>query len=695
MKPITGAKQHESSKGDSVGILRAATELHTPPPADTEGAIWEVDLRDWDGTGPLPDEIYLAPALKSIIGFADDEFPNSAAAWHARIHPDDFPCLVDSAKKHLAGERDQHAAEYRITHRDGSWKWIKSWGRIVRDKSGRPLHWVGVDLDVTDQRNREQRLQRTIRALEVLRFGAQELLALESETDYLRLVARKLTEEGGFGCVWVGQRSEESGGRLTELLRACATSEGPPRVGAPPRVLVELSERAFGLHDVVADSGLESCPLCGGSCSNTNRTPTVSAVAIPFESGQFAQTVLCICTQDATGVDEEELARFRRLREDLQVTTRMLRDRLRVQRVEDALQASQDWLKIAAKSAQMGLWKIDLKTNELEVTDAWKMLLGYAPEERNDTFDDWRKIVHPEDQYVAIDLIGEYIRDPWPLYEAEFRVKHRDGEWRWILSRATITYDAAGTAVRVTGTCIDITERKKGEEELRSSHRDLRHLAQHLESIREEEQRLLARELHDELGQALTTIKMDISAIERRCASSPELQRLTFITEKISSISGLVDSTIRNVRRLSARMRPSVLDNLGLGAAIMWLAEEMESHSHIEVDATEVQEMKVPADVATAMYRICQETMTNVARHSKATKVAISLCVQGTNLRMVVVDNGRGISDEEKVRVGSCGLIGMRERAIMLGGTVSIVGSVGKGTTVSVLVPMTMNAGGG
>jgi PAS domain S-box-containing protein len=231
----------------------------------------------------------------------------------------------------------------------------------------------------------------------------------------------------------------------------------------------------------------------------------------------------------------------------------------------------------------------------------------------------------------------------------------------------------------------DITERNRAEQERQGSLEQLRALAARLQSIREEERTRVAREIHDELGQALTAIKIDLAALIS--ALPPDLRQQS---GRVESVLKLVDETIQSVRRISTQLRPGVLDDLGLVAAIEWAAEEFEARTGTKCRLDLPQDdIVIDRERATALFRIFQETLTNVARHAKATQVDARLAQENGDLFLEIRDNGTGISEERLSAGASLGILGMRERALLLGGELTISGVPGKGTVVMVRIPQT------
>ncbi len=229
-----------------------------------------------------------------------------------------------------------------------------------------------------------------------------------------------------------------------------------------------------------------------------------------------------------------------------------------------------------------------------------------------------------------------------------------------------------------------VVVRKKAEEQLRRSEEQLRALSARLLSVQEEERTRLAREIHDELGAALTALKMDLAWADQRLP-----RNLKWLQRKIQAMIHLVDGTVQAVRRIATALRPGVLDHLGLVAAVEWQVREFQERTGLTCVFTNTPEdIVVDGARATTVFRICQEALTNVARHANAARVDLSLRQAGTDLRLEVRDNGRGIPKEAIADPKSLGLIGMRERVLPWGGDVQIKRVPSKGTVVTVHIPL-------
>ena len=224
-------------------------------------------------------------------------------------------------------------------------------------------------------------------------------------------------------------------------------------------------------------------------------------------------------------------------------------------------------------------------------------------------------------------------------------------------------------------------ELHRKSQRLLESEEKLRRLAAHLVTIREEERAHIAREIHDELGQVLTGLKMEVTWLAKRLKDQPLL-------DKTDSICSLIDSTVQTVRKIATGLRPEVLDDMGLVAAVGWQAKEFQKRTGIRCRAKLPPETeKAAIDIATTVFRIFQEILTNVARHSRATRVDIELDISEERVALIVVDNGVGIPDAELNGKKSLGLLGMQERALLFGGEVNLSGTPGHGTRVAVTIP--------
>ncbi|MGE3615500.1 MAG: PAS domain-containing protein, partial [Gemmatimonadales bacterium] len=338
-------------------------------------------------------------------------------------------------------------------------------------------------------------------------------------------------------------------------------------------------------------------------------------------------------------------------------------------------------LELAIEASRIGIWDWDLAAHTIWIrfSSARRRL------EPVTTFagpaSAWLDRIHPEDVVKITAARDHHIAERTPSFELEFRTREVDDSWHWTFVSAAAVRDEDDRPTRLLGMHMDITDRKRMEQALIDSREQLRELARSLERAREAERTRVAQEIHDELGQALAVIGMDVAWLEKN-HQAPVEARL----ERTGATRALLADTVKVVRRIATELRPGVLDDLGLAAAIDWQGKEFASRSGIRV-TTEVAEVaSLEPDAATTVFRLLQESLTNVARHAQALSVHIGLAVEGDELVLTVTDDGIGIRTEP--RTGSLGLVGMRERTHSWGGSLAVERAPGRGTRVRASLPV-------
>ena len=364
--------------------------------------------------------------------------------------------------------------------------------------------------------------------------------------------------------------------------------------------------------------------------------------------------------------------------------SKIVRDITKEKMAADKLRRNEMQLQSAQRIAQIGSWEFDIDSNSISWSQEMYRIFGFDPAEQISS----EKIlerVHPEDLPTL-----EEIRRALRPFSIEYRIVWPDGEIRYLQGRGEVVVGSDGKPQKMVGTSQDITDRKRADEQLRASREQMRALSAHLQFIREEERTRIAREVHDELGQVLTALKMDLSLLSHKLLESSAILPRRLLHDEIKSMTKKVDATIKSVRKIVTELRPEVLDHLGLRSAIEWQAQEFQSRSGIECKLDPTMDFIDVTDreSETAIFRILQEALTNVARHSGASQVDIFLTRHNGELIMEVKDNGRGVTMDDLSKSRSFGLLGMRERALFLGGDVEVSGSPGNGTSVKVRVPI-------
>ncbi|MEW6702766.1 MAG: PAS domain S-box protein, partial [Bacteroidota bacterium] len=354
---------------------------------------------------------------------------------------------------------------------------------------------------------------------------------------------------------------------------------------------------------------------------------------------------------------------------------------------EELLNKTKLMMNHAEEIAHLGSWEWDQETNQVSCSPEFYRIHGIEPENFDGKFDSIIKLVHTDDSSKILTTINSARKSRGPFEYFE-RIIRPDGETRILFTKGIVLTDLEGSVKTIYGSSLDVTEFKKVENALINSRERLRALSASLEAAREEERAHVAREIHDELGQVLTAIKMDLVLMREEIKIRTDFSKGE-ISEQLVQIEKMVDRLIITVKHLATELRPDVLDHLGLIAALEWQAKEFEKRYKIKcLFTSNVRKVELEKEKATAIFRIFQETLTNIARHSGASNVSAKLQLTENKLFLEVDDNGKGITKEQVLDVSSIGITGMKERAKFIGGKVFVDGSPGNGTKVLLEVPV-------
>lgn len=297
-------------------------------------------------------------------------------------------------------------------------------------------------------------------------------------------------------------------------------------------------------------------------------------------------------------------------------------------------------------------------------------------------------LFHPESQHDVRQAMQSILSGMAPPPIVERKIVRLNGEVRFVEIALSDFENASGHAVQ--GMMRDVTERYQARAELERSHAELRQLGTALETAQEEERKRIARELHDDLGQTLTVLKMDMSSLRSKLTDAPaNTDMYTGVLDDIERMDGQLNHTVQSIRRISADLRPVMLDDLGLATALEALMKQVSRSSKIRCTFDlNPDRLAIDKRLATPLYRVAQEALNNIVKHAAATEVKLSLYRDAANsLILEVRDNGKGLTPEDRRKAASFGLIGMRERAYALGGELRIESQPGNGTTIRVTIP--------
>lgn len=315
------------------------------------------------------------------------------------------------------------------------------------------------------------------------------------------------------------------------------------------------------------------------------------------------------------------------------------------------------------------------------VSNGCEGLTGYKPEDFINNSPPYNEIIHKDDKPKVWKIIQEALKED-KQFEIFYRIKDLNGREKFVWERGGSTGISKEKVVLLQGFITDVTEIHQMKEEIELSHDKLRLLSNRLQSIREEEKAAIARDIHDELGQSLTALKLDLSNLEK--GNNPEV-----LHEKLETVRDTIDFTIKSVQRIAAELRPPILDAFGLFEAIFWQATQYRKRFGIDFDLDGLQEdIHLSKDLEIMLFRVFQECLTNVIRHSKAKKVWVKFQQKKEDIILEIQDNGIGIKTAKINDPQSLGLLGIKERVNMQEGNLLIKGTPNKGTTITASIPI-------
>ncbi len=577
----------------------------------------------------------LNPAFERLTGWTCNEWIGKP--FGGLLHPDDLQFTADLLA-HTMAEREVLTAALHLRMREGGYLTVEA--TIVPHVNGdRVIGMMGIMRDITERK----------RAEEALRDHAERLRSIvESTKDAIVLL-----DQEGKVAFWNKGAQDMFGYSVPEIV-------GRPMTLVIPARFREAHER--GIKRAVTAGRLtvtgNMFELFGLRKDGTEFPLELTITAWRAKSGLFFTGILRDITERRRAEAERE---------------KLLNDRL-----------------LLLESTGEGIYGLDQQGRCTFINKAGARMLGYQPEE-----------VIGKNMHA---LIHHHRADgsPYPSEDCRIYAAFLKGEgyhvenemmWRKDGTAFPVEYSSFPVSERgvITGAVVtftDITERKRAEEQLQTTVDQLRSLSRRLEVVREEERRRIARELHDQLGVALTCLKFDLRQLSQSMSMVDKHSVRVHLQDKIHSMVGPIDNTIGLVQRIVTELRPGVLDDLGLVAALEWLVRDFQQRTGIaSAFSTSLEDIEVGREVATAVFRICQEALTNVARHARATEVMISLEQTSRRLLLEVKDNGQGIPAEKVADAQSLGLLGMRERAGQVGGRLIITSRPGEGATLTLSLP--------
>ncbi len=572
---------------------------------------------------------YANPMAAQITGYSADELVQKQF-WEI-IHPEFRDMVRERGHARQRGDGVPSRYEVKILTKSGEVRWVDFTGRVIEFKKESAV--LGTVIDITERKQTEK----------ALRFAK---FAVDNSVDAIYWVKSDGTifYVNRSGCELVSYSEEE-------LL--CMTFV---------QLNVEFSEEDWPTKWI----GMRQAGTSLFESQHIAKSGRVFPVEILGTCLWYrGHEYMCACVRDITARKH----------------------------AEKGLLASEERVRLTLEALEAGGWDWNVSTGEVFFSDSWLRSLGYSRSEVTPDIDFWKSLLHPDDLANAEKCLASHFAGDTPCYACENQLRLHSGDFRHNCTRGkVVSRNEAGLPTRMVGTDTDISEQKETERELQERGEKLRGLTAYLQSVREKERTAIAREMHDELGQVLTVLKMDLALMGADIGEAKGRERFTSIASEIQGMQDLIDKTIVRVRELVRSLRPEVLDTLGLIPALHWQADDISNRSGMTCAfKCHLQEHPFESEFANAVFRIFQETLTNIMRHAKATKFCVDIAEQDGNLLLRVSDNGVGIADTQFVDERTYGLMGMKERAFMLGGTLEIMSSPGQGTTVVAILPMSVS----
>lgn len=617
----------EVMRKEQEDALRESEERFRQMAESIREVFW-VSTDDFGGAGSM---LYVSPAYESVWGRTCESLYRDPRSFIDAIHPEDRERVLSVIQRDRA---QGFEVEYRLVRADGSIRRIRARGFPIRDQSGRFYRIAGIAEDVTERKRAED-------------------LLYEKEQEYRAIV-------------------ETAPDQIIRYDRDFRRTYVNPAVvkayGLPSEALIGKS-----IGSVVQDAGL--------SVKEEEFVRLRQRIAAVFETGKADEYELSFPTREGRRDFNVRLVPEVDVHGSVVNVLGISRDVTERSQAEEKLKHSESLLAEAERLAHIGSWERDVLRNMVTWSDELYRIFGVQPGEI-DPVREAMEFVHPDDRALVLRAYNRSIETGEP-YSFYYRVVRPDGDVRIVHSDSHFVKDEDGKPIRLFGATQDLTEIKRAEDKLKVTTEQLRTLSARLQSAREEEGIRIAREIHDELGSALTSLRWDLEGIKKSASQIPDLRT------KIESMLALSDTTINIVRKIASDLRPSVLDVLGLIEAVEWQAQQFQDRTGIIVHCTRpANGVDLNQEQSTAFFRIFQEALTNILRHAQATRVDVTMVEDAGAFVLTIRDNGRGIREEEKSGQLAIGLLGMRERAHLIGGEIDISGVDGTGTTVTVRLPL-------
>ena len=557
------------------------------------------------------------PVFLRLLGYTEEELTTKTVG--DLTHPHDVEATWRNFQELVQGRRSQADFEKRMLRRNGQVIWVRNTVARLPDAEGRLRYLIEMVEDITERQFVYDALRESEGRLQAFTNHSPALMYLKDRDGRYRFVNQRFLQRFGL-------RREQVIGQTDEA------------------VLSRDQLRTFSARDAevlargIAVQYEESSQYVEGErFSVVSKFPVFDASGAVVGVGGVA-----------TDITERRAA-------------------------EQALREQRTLLAEAQKLAGLGCWEWDPASGRVTWSDEMFAIYGVDPARFSPSFENYLERIHPEDRAGAAATVARALMDERP-FSMDERIVRPDGEVRQLRTHGEVIRDEAGRPIKMVGACIDVTEQRASEAALRA-------LSRRLVEAEENERRRLARELHDQVGQNLSALNINLDIV---LGSLKE----TSLRRRLEDSLKLVDSTLQSIENVMADLRPALLDEYGLAAALAWYGEEYSQRTGIRVavEAGDAGAALAP-ETAVALFRIAQEALNNAAKHSSAKRITVQLKEQGGELMLSISDDGKGFDLAQAPR-GRWGMTTMRERAEAGGGRLSVESSPGTGTTVRARLPV-------
>ena len=623
-----------------------------------DGIVWEVTLPEWKYT-------FVSKQGERILGYPLAFWLEDPNFWLSHVHPDDrSPAENTRMTATVRGEGRQ--LEYRMIASDGQIVWLRDIF-TVEMSAGQPTRLRGVMIDVTERRKEEAFHEGHRRVLEMIAADTPLQEALKGIVEFIEPQSRGmacsilLLDDDG-----VHVRHGAAPTLPESYIRAIDGASIGPKAGScgtamylGQRVIVTdiLEDPLWEAYRDLADMfGLRACwstPIL------THKGNVLGTFAMYYNEPRSPSADELRLTAAATHLAGIAIERHRS---------------------EQALKRSEERYRRIVDTAYEGIWMIDDTNTIVFVNQRMAEMLGYSVDEMLGR--SARNFTESEPSEEQNDRMRR--RRTGVTEQFDFRFRRKDGSELWgIVSTTPVWNEGGGKFGGSLGMVTDITERKRAEQELRRNNEQIRELAGRLITAQEEERRRISRELHDDIVQKVASLAIRISLIKQRVPAS-----MDFIAVEIANLQRRVSELAEDIRQLSHQLHPALLEHAGLSVALQTFTAEFSRLEGVKVKLTAPQGTEiVPKNVALCAYRVVQESLRNVAKHSAAKTAEVVLAIMGNDLQVSIRDQGRGF-DVESGRGRGMGMVSIEERVRLCRGSVQVTSKLNCGTTLTARIPL-------